>query len=733
MDTIIFARVVGLLPLGTKLVDDVWGLTAMAERQTSSMSTKLLRLLAQACLGVVVGALLAVAIARIAFPVDGRPTTMPEGLLDWNLQNIWLKPREKGFYLLSLVLGGICSYFATYNILPGKITGRCFWLALIFAVPLGNLIIARTLAGSSFLVPALVAIGIGGALVGLTYLRGQPLAAIAQCSREAPVSHPRRWPYLVILGIMTLLFVPSSFEAVAARMGLNLHPVSFVIGPALYFLGNGILPGIDYYTQYSIGYPWLFHFVMGQSGGHAILVCVTAVIVATWLFYAHLIFLLQWLYRSWIAAAIVAFIPLILGFAYPSEFPASYFAPSSSILRYPLLTICAMLTGYWAEAPVRPARLASIAAVTGLSIFLETESGIVMMVAAPMTIFLTHPWRSYIILPVITFVAISLAVFAAMLFVAFGSVTFQFEFIRRLFDGVVLYGTSGFGAWPANWTLGEWNWLYHFVAPGASLATMAVIARTGNLHSFDKRRMAVLGFLAASGLMLLAKYGNMSLASVWQMSSIGPFSVLGWWCIALIRRIDPNMIAQGHYVGLPRDMSEQAPLRSWHQRAYPLRSVVAAGMIILAVAFVFSPSESRNPGRYGLRAWANFPSLLKWSFSRPKGCVRMDCVANLPAASDVELIASRTQPGEQVAIAFDLYDWAYLLAAHRAPLMFFLPSADIFTRVQLENRCGGSITPTICSCLRGRTASPIFGLAILTMPLALSLAHGFKKMAKANT
>ena len=69
-----------------------------------------------------------------------------------------------------------------------------------------------------------------------------------------------------------------------------------------------------------------------------------------------------------------------------------------------------MLTGYWAEAPARPARLASIAAAIGLSIFLETESGIVMMVAAPMTIFLTHPWRSYVVLPVITFVAISLAV-----------------------------------------------------------------------------------------------------------------------------------------------------------------------------------------------------------------------------------------------------------------------------------------------------------------------------------
>ena len=70
------------------------------------MSTPSFRLFAQACLGVVVGVLLAVAIARIAFPADGRPTAVPDGLLSWTLPNIWLKPREKGFYVLALALGG---------------------------------------------------------------------------------------------------------------------------------------------------------------------------------------------------------------------------------------------------------------------------------------------------------------------------------------------------------------------------------------------------------------------------------------------------------------------------------------------------------------------------------------------------------------------------------------------------------------------------------------------------
>ena len=237
----------------------------------------------------------------------------------------------------------------------------------------------------------------------------------------------------------------------------------------------------------------------------------------------------------------------------------------------------------------------------------------------------------------------------------------------------------------------------------------------------------MLGFLAVSGLMLLAKFVNMSLGAVWQMSSIGPLSVLGWWCIALIRRIDPEKIVRGDgYVGLPRDMP-QTPLRGWRQRIYPLRGVVAAAMIILAVVFVFSPSENRNPGRYGLRAWSNYPSLLKWPFARPKGCVQMDCVAGLPAASDVALIASRTQPHEQVAIVLDLHDWAYLLAAHRPPLMFFLPSADIFTRQQLEESLRRINNADYLFVPKGANGEPDIWLADFSAVVTPLLGTTFKK------
>jgi hypothetical protein len=105
----------------------------------------------------------------------------------------------------------------------------------------------------------------------------------------------------------------------------------------------------------------------------------------------------------------------------------------------------------------------------------------------------------------------------------------------------------------------------------------------------------------------------------------------------------------------------------------------------------------------------------------------MDCVPNLPAGSDVELIASRTQPHEQVAIVSDLYDWAYLLAAHRPPLMFFLPSADIFTRIQLEESLRRINNANYLFVPKGSNGQPDISLADFDDAVSPLLGTRFEK------
>ena len=111
----------------------------------------------------------------------------------------------------------------------------------------------------------------------------------------------------------------------------------------------------------------------------------------------------------------------------------------------------------------------------------------------------------------------------------------------------------------------------------------------------------------------------------------------------------------------------------------------------------------------------------------------MDCVADIPAASDVALVASRTQPHEQVAIVFDLHDWAYLLAAHRPPLMFFLPSADIFTREQLEESLRRINNADYLFVPKGANGEPEIWLADFSAVITPLLGTTFRKRRRRRT
>ena len=93
-------------------------------------------------------------------------------------------------------------------------------------------------------------------------------------------------------------------------------------------------------------------------------------------FYAHLLLVLLWLYRSWLAAAAVGFLSLILLFHTAIHFED----PSSTVLRYPLLTVCATLLAWWIAEP-EDGRAFSPGLPVAAALFLETETGIIAAIA----------------------------------------------------------------------------------------------------------------------------------------------------------------------------------------------------------------------------------------------------------------------------------------------------------------------------------------------------------------
>jgi hypothetical protein len=292
-----------------------------------------------------------------------------------------------------------------------------------------------------------------------------------------------------------------------------------------------------------------------------------------------------------------------------------------------------------------------------------------------------------------------------LLLLVFGQGTLTWQFLSGLVEPLTIYGVAGFGAWPIAWTLREWNWLYNFVAPGVALATLGIIARTSRSGK-DRPRTALIAFFAASGLLMMAKFINMSIVAVWQVNALGFLVVLGWWAVSIARY-------------LPRRVNVP-PLV-----AVPVRGIVAAFMLVPAVALATTSTDQRNAGLYGVKSWLTYPSLLLAPFHSLQGCSNMECVANRPDLRDVALIRERTRPGEQVAIIGDLYDWTYLIDAQRPPMLAFVPSLVIFSQRQIDESWRRMVVADYWFIPIDSNGAPAIGnpdLGALAMPM---LQHDF--------
>jgi len=627
--------------------------------RTAAANNGALGLLIQGSAGALIATLIAAALARGLFPPDGTPTSAPRGLLSWILEQTRLEPREKGFYFLALLFGPAGAFLASYRRFRDDTLYMYVAVLLVAALPPVNFYLHSVLQGD---MPAWAGLTVSLSLAGvyLVFSMRQGTDAPKNFFSVPTEPKPHSIIGLFVLGLLAVLLVPSSFEAVAARIGLETHVVAFLIGPSLYFLEPGLLPGVDYFAQYGIGLGWIFSFLIGKTAESTIINYVILTVVAVWLFFAHLVWILQWLYRSWFAAAVVCLLVLVLLF----HTNRNFFDPSSYVLRYPVLTICAALLVRWVAAPRDWTRLLPLAFALALAVFIETETGAIMAVATALSFLLAAPLTISSLVSIAVLGASSFVFLAALLLFVFGPHALTIQFVIGLIEPLTIYGVAGYGAWPIAWTLSEWNWFYNLVAPGIALATIGIIPRIVRGELIDRQRAALVVFFSACGLLMSAKFINMSIVAVWHMNALGFLVVLGWWAVAAISIIPRRLNMSGQII--------------------PARGMTIAIMLFSAVGLASTLQDQRNASVYGLRSWVRYPSIVMRPFQHFSGCNEMSCVANRPDERDVALIRDRTQQGQPVAIVGDLYDWTYLIDAHRPPLMAFLPSGAIFTQWQLD-------------------------------------------------
>jgi hypothetical protein len=341
-----------------------------------------------------------------------------------------------------------------------------------------------------------------------------------------------------------------------------------------------------------------------------------------------------------------------------------FVAPSSQgVLRYPLLGVAAwLLAGDGRTSIMRQSALALTIAV---SIFLNTETGIIIAVAVTVARLITANHFFETLVSLVYLGAVSLICLIMLLFAVFGVGIFQTNFILYIVEPLILYGQSGMGGVPVSWTLHEFNMFYNLIAPTVAISTLALIARQAKNNSLkEQSRMIMLAFFTTTGLLMMFKYVNMSIVGVWQVNALCLLIPIGWWAAVGIRSLNNQTFNNIFILGQPLRLSY-------------LSSML---LVLSAVWMAAFSSDSRNPALYGIQSWGAYPSLVASLVgSSPKGCFDFECVTGQPEMKDIALIQTRTRPGERVAI-ISADDWVYLVNAHRPPLIFFLPSTMIFTK-----------------------------------------------------
>lgn len=637
-------------------------------------------------LAVAVGVAMAAALANF-LPPDHRYDAVPEGLLPWVLHMLTAEPREK-----ALIAG--CAILGLGTGMLGALSNRVWRLSLplscaffLVVCVLWNELLARTVrVGDAAAFGLLAAISAAVAWYALTR-RPSDLLPPTEISFGQPWRTPPFHAQIAVCISILVLGLPVSMSAVAAAIGFDMHPVSYLIASALYDRYGDFMPGVGYYSQYSLGLGWLFSFVLPDSAALAVHRYTTLVVVGNVLFHLALFYLLAWLFEHWRIAAAITVAHLMLGFI--TERP--FFAPSGTPLRYLLLPGVVAALAMHVQAVLHPgfrsiarARLL-LAAGLALSIFLNLETGLALSLAVVVALMAALPTyrRTTVEAGLISMATVGLTL--ALLVTAHGWPVLSFSFAHAIIEPLLLFGGSGMGAWPVDWSgfgwsgqifsapsregcwlntglcpaPGEWNLFYQVFAPGLALVTLALaLARPGFLW-IDRPRLAALCACACMAILMSAKFINMSLVALWHVNSLGFLIVLGWWWARANRC---------------------SPAKTWGTRVV---SVTAVSLLLLITAFTADP---RNPSSYGLQAWMRYPGLLQ-RFARGDSmlpCWQLSCMRDQPATEDIELIVSRTKEGEPVAI-FDLLDWTFLIESKRAPLAPFLPSAVIFTQKQLDD------------------------------------------------
>jgi len=596
----------------------------------------------------------------------------------WGKESGYLEDREKGLFVLSLLLGGLGGYLGARWSLGRRLVTIQTAFVLALYIPVMSRLIGLSMVSPGPRAMLYAAAGAAALVVAALLLRSGPLIPQFVLPTNAPAATPAPSapgflpkPSLqdalkaaTGIAVFVVLLWPLDVARVARSVGYELHYGFFMVGAATYRFTSGLIPGIDYYNQYSVGVPWIFSYFLSPGAAQTMINAVWFVLGAMAIFQISLFFFLWWFLRSWGWAIVVAIGVMLTQFT--SADPL--FAPSSTAIRYPLVMVVASALVLWVRRGLSLSTLPVLALALAGSLFLNTETGSEACVAVAVAILgvggVAHALRRGVLLAAATFIG-----FMLLSFVAFGRGVFDYHFLIYLFEPMVLFA-AGFEAESIQW-LGGWYWFYYIVAPGVALASIGWAIASARLERppAGRDQLAALIFVAILGLLMTTKFINQSALSLWQVNCWAFIVVLAWWARRLLEPLGERSL-----LGRPVEL-----------RLQPLAASLLGALLFVFLCDIHS---ARDPYLPPLTAYRTFPSPFNWPFGvRIQPCEadhRPGCTAYAADPADVALIDRLTRPGDRVAL-IDWEDWVYLVAAERASQFPTLPSPMMFTQRQLQS------------------------------------------------
>ena len=119
---------------------------------------------------------------------------------------------------------------------------------------------------------------------------------------------------LVAVMIILMMLFPYSLDLLVDQIGVDPHPISYFIGPALYTYGKNLIPNVDYFTQYGIGIGALFSYFLTESAPKVFKAAVLITLLGTTFFIVTFYLLARWVLESKVWALCLSLVALIMNF-----------------------------------------------------------------------------------------------------------------------------------------------------------------------------------------------------------------------------------------------------------------------------------------------------------------------------------------------------------------------------------------------------------------------------------